>query len=568
MGFIDYHGNREDRYSDVIAYAQMQAALAQQKRDEPAKDEWFGQMLGNPSVGGTKVNDLLKLAYSAYQAAGDGFRQLFHPDLPPADALPLWQDLWLTGAYGCVMHMGLPVEKQEQLLVVFTEKLMKLDNAVPVSQFLEAMQCSRRYRRYLTAAFSFEHDPLPGFWRFLASSGPADTVIGIVEGYEKCLLYLTCYLYKSTCPTDDAWMRAAERRQKALTGLKTAIGKQQVPAPEQLCNPLLPGAQTQRPLYCRTLLFRRSNIPQKREEEEMVEDLYAYLQQSPAALSEQTSILPAEVQDQIQSGRLPVFESVNISGLQPGETVHYLDHMLWYREAGDAFEPVRGSLVITDRKIALRAAKNADIPLTSLVTVVLYDMTPAVMAFRSEHHTYYIIPPNPDLLYLVLKRIANWEAEQEAQEPIVPFSYEELVAKADIGACIFAFECLHALPIPMELQEKISLLVVKIKALKKAVEQHPDRGSEVERFAEYYFPEAIRLVTSYNEYQDTGLDSQLVEQIYQRISDSLDTLDAAVEEKILSIYHIETIETQAKAATLKLILEQEGYSQGKQILRH
>jgi len=572
MGFINYHGNREDRYGDVVEYAQTQARLEQQKRDEKKKEEWFARLLGDRSASGKSINDLVKLAFSAYRDASDLYRQLIQGGQQKADALQLWKDLWLAGTYECIVLIGLQDEKQDQVLGVFTEKLLKLDNAVSAAQFVEAVRDNRKYRRYLSDAFSFEKDPKPEFWRFLTDSSASGVspVVGITDGYGKYLLYLTCYLYKSAYPSDETWMRETEKRQSALEALKTAVRRRQIPVPslKKLRNPLVAGGKSQSIFYRRTLVFKRSNLSRKRDEEEMVEDLYDYLKETPEALSEQTSILPSELKNQIKNGALPSFASATVSGLQPGEIIHYLEHMVWCREVDDSFEKVQGTLAITDKKVALRAAKNADIPLSSLISVTRYDMVPEVMEFRSEHNSYYIILPEPDFAYLVLKTLANREEGQAVQEAIVPLNYEELVEKADIGACIYAFECLKAYPIPEEMKEKISLLLVKIRALKKAIEQHPDRSSEVERFAEYYLPEAIRLVVSYNEYQDKGLDGQLIEQIYKSISDSIDTLDAAVEEKILSIYHIETIETQAKATALKLILEQEGYSQGKQILKH
>ena len=57
-----------------------------------------------------------------------------------------------------------------------------------------------------------------------------------------------------------------------------------------------------------------------------------------------------------------------------------------------------------------------------------------------------------------------------------------------------------------------------------------------------------------------------MQNLYGKIKDSIDTLDAAVEQKILSIYQFETMDTAAKADALRQILEQDGYFKANQIL--
>ena len=64
----------------------------------------------------------------------------------------------------------------------------------------------------------------------------------------------------------------------------------------------------------------------------MIEDLYDYLNEIGDPDESITSILPEEIKTQIQAGRLPVFESASVSGLQPDEQVHYINHMVLYQE--------------------------------------------------------------------------------------------------------------------------------------------------------------------------------------------------------------------------------------------
>ena len=73
---------------------------------------------------------------------------------------------------------------------------------------------------------------------------------------------------------------------------------------------------------------------------------------------------------------------------------------------------------------------------------------------------------------------------------------------------------------------------------------------------------------SYHEYQSVELDERTLQKTCRLIADSVDTLDGAVEQKIMSLYNMEAMETRAKADALKQILEQEGYSKGSKVLKH
>ena len=191
-----------------------------------------------------------------------------------------------------------------------------------------------------------------------------------------------------------------------------------------------------------------------------------------------------------------------------------------------------------------------------------YDMKPVIFKFQGEE-TAYVTLPDADLAYQVLWMVSD--KQENAADAVIPvtYSYRELVEKADLAACIAAFESLEGYGLSEELEEKTSSLIRKARALKKAVEAHPEKAEETKRFLEYYLPEAYDLIRAYREYQETALEEKVLLKTQRMIRDSLDTLDAAVEDKIMDLYQMEALETRARADALKKVLEQDGYSKEK-----
>lgn len=106
----------------------------------------------------------------------------------------------------------------------------------------------------------------------------------------------------------------------------------------------------------------------------------------------------------------------------------------------------------------------------------------------------------------------------------------------------------------------------KLQGLRFALEKHPDQAGETERFFSYYVPEGIRLAISYYEYQNVGLPDKMMKKLYTKIIDSIDTLNGAVEKKLLDIYRFDAMDTGAKADALRQIMEQDGYSKADPII--
>lgn len=609
MGFIDYHGTRESHYDDVMEYAKTQKEREVAERIRRQQMSAFAELMGDEKYASFDAKAILRQIGIEYRSAAELFRSLA---LQPADDridLPqLWKDLWVytTGRY--LQSAGISEEKASMLFCLLLGKCLKLEEPDAEILHFQLLQDSRRYRRHMRA---FSLAQTSDFWKMLyihgKSRGLQNTVARFLDVYRRyvtCMAYLLCLkvplvseeLEKTLAedldniesqqellerskhivpkiiylPSNDAGKKAKakEPAQEVKEGQTETFIESAVVCWDRLVDPIQELPQEHTAHFVRELLFRRK-VKKQGEENEMIDDLYAYLKEIRFDREKVCTILPEHIARQIQEGTLPVFEDPSISGLAPGEQVHYIDHgTLFWDEARveNPFTQIKGVMVVTDKRVAFRGARSLDIYYEQLNRAIRYDMIPEVLELECDQSSFYITIPSMEAVYQTLKLIANRRIGGDIPKEKNIVDYGSLVEKADINACIFAYECLESYDFPTELTERIALLVKKLKGLKRTLEFHPERTEETARFLSYYIPEGVRIVVSYYEHQGAELPEQTIQNLYGKIKDSIDTLDVAVEKKILSIYQFETMDTASKADALRQILEQDGYFKANQIL--
>ena len=295
----------------------------------------------------------------------------------------------------------------------------------------------------------------------------------------------------------------------------------------------------------------------------MIEELYRQVQEKMIIFDDLNSIVPEEIKQEIYDGKLPEFHDYDFSTLQKDEKVHYLDHTVLYQGKeynGDIeFVSYKGLLFFTDKRIIFKGKYILDLRYGDISRVTEYDVVPNVLEIKSGNKINYFQFPEIEVAYKVLKLIANCKREDRTLGSKVSLSYEELVEKADIKAYIFAFEYMISGNLPEKLKEMLMELNSKLHGLRKTIEKNPQCKEEIYQFLHYYIPETIRLVWSYQSYQETGLTNKMVEEVYEKVETAVLALDRAVYQKVLEIYQASARDTIASADALKEILGQDGY---------
>ena len=322
-----------------------------------------------------------------------------------------------------------------------------------------------------------------------------------------------------------------------------------------------------RSLFCalrRTILFRIENLNMKEGTEDMIEELYRQVSDRKTDEPRPESIVPATVRQTIRNGILPAFPE-SASGqlkLLPEEIIHYFDHAVFYQKKSDEngrFDPYPGVLYLTDRRIVFCGKKRIDIPYKRLERVTAYDRIPEFLEMQGGERTSYFQLPDADMAYRVLRMIANKEQGTPNSQEKVPFSYEELAEKADIGTCIFVLQRELSGEMPEELQGEIRKLIQSLRGFQKTLDRYPEEKEAAEQFLSYYIPETVRVVNSWQSCQGVGLDESTIQKMYQKVLAAVKALGSAAAKKIADIYRDQVTDTVARAEAVRELLGQDGY---------
>lgn len=574
MGFIDWHGTKEDHFDDVLEYAKNRKREEIRAQEEKIIRKWMGDRLGDSRYGQIKSTDCVRLLAREYIALDqlymDMIRSVNSGNIK-FDPVQLWKDLWTATIEAVIEYAGIQDQKKVALMSVFSDKVFRLNSLTSVERHLQEKKKSRRYTKYFRECFFLESGQPMQFWRWIYKlrRGNYRKTESLLSGYQRSLLLMAFYLYLSA-EESGKWILQMEQQVNVLTDLQKLFSENAYYESDdkKLMNPLY--AKSNSVVFeevlqsMKVLLFHFVNKSRDKEGEmRMVEELYVAIDEKRIQAEQINSILPAQVINQIREGKLPEFPKPDVQGVDSEEKLFYLNHTVLYqgKEKDDeiAFKSFKGTLYFTDRKIMFRGNGSLDLYYDKIDRIVEYDILPEILEVISNGKSNFFQVPDIEIAYQGLKLIANRGRGEAVPEENIPFTYEELINKADLKACAFAFDYAMAGDMPEELREQLREINRKLLGLQKTIDRYPERKEEVYQFLVYYVPEAVRVVTSYQRYQHVGLDEKTVLNVYEKIKAAIKTLDGALVQKIADIYQFETMDTVARAETLREILGQDGF---------
>lgn len=574
MGFIDWHGNKEDHYEDVLEYAKERQTERIRAENDRLIRIWFSEKLGSDRFATMQSPDVMKLLIKEYMGLDrmytEWIRGAGNTEGKP-DPAQLWNDLWLYSIQSMAEKCGMESAKKQVLMTVFSEKMFHLKNQTSIQRHLQEFKKNRRYVRYFRECFEIGAEQKLLFFKWLGrlTDGRRDLAVEFIEGYQKSMLLMAYHLYLSMeekgnffISMQQEWNALSDMQKNLSEGIRDGIDER------RLMNPLYRAKKKtlfqEQSLIKRVLFFHyKKQCRQEEGEIEMVEEFYAAIEEKRISVEQITSILPEEIKKEVREGRLPDVRTTEIQGLRDNEKVCFLDHTVLFQgkesDGEVSFRSFKGTLILTDQKIYFHGNGSLEIPYDHIEQITAYDIAPELLEVVCNGKSNFFQVPDMEIAYRILKQIANKEREEKNRGKETAFHYEEWINKADLGACVFAFEGAMEGNMPKELREHIRTLNQSLKGLKKTMERYPGQQEEIYRFLDYYIPEAIRLVAAYQKYEEAGLDAGLVNHIYEKVDTAVKTLSGAVKQKMEELYHLNTMDTVARAETLSDILGQDGY---------
>lgn len=245
MGFIDYHGTKEDRYTEVLEYARAQQEEDWNRKEEQKITIWLRDLTGSSSYARLNVEDLIKyvvVKYRSMQKAWGELLKLMKSD-PKIDGDQLWKDFSLDLAARHLSSFHLMPERRNKYLQTFQQKIFRLPEPLPAEEHYQRIAENPKYRQYFAECF----DPtwkgqqvFKWLWAGIKKNPEGQKLIDdFLDADIQMSLFLGLYLHQVILPHDDGWMREIEAERKALSDLRSKMRRGTLFAPDKslLINP-------------------------------------------------------------------------------------------------------------------------------------------------------------------------------------------------------------------------------------------------------------------------------------------------------------------------------------------
>ena len=132
----------------------------------------------------------------------------------------------------------------------------------------------------------------------------------------------------------------------------------------------------------------------------------------------------------------------------------------------------------------------------------------------------------------------------------------------DVDAMLAGIEknlgALHALndAIPdAQLSAEMDRMETAGRGILQAVEASPDKADQVDRFARYYLPEALKIMAAYARMEQGGIKGDNADQIQTEVRANAATIAAAFENQLDSLYSAEAMDISTDIEVLNGILK-------------
>lgn len=109
--------------------------------------------------------------------------------------------------------------------------------------------------------------------------------------------------------------------------------------------------------------------------------------------------------------------------------------------------------------------------------------------------------------------------------------------------------------------EKISRMEILTRRIFERVEQDPDTVQDIRKLLDYYLPTAVKLLEAYQELDRQPVQGENIQSSKKEIEDTLDTLNAAFERLLDSLFQERAWDLSADISVLKTMLAQEGLTE-------
>ncbi len=226
MGFINYKGENEDRYDELVEYSRALQDEEWKKAELERIYEWLEELTGDGRYAHLNVQEMLKLIIGQYRKFCSGYRDLIAKGKVPEKCDPerLLKDVSIDIATRHIQAFHTTTDVRNKHLQAFIERIFKLEDTVRAEQHFEYLASRSDYRKYFTECFDPTWTGRQFFLllQYIDKSKQADEFF---DEYKKLTLFVSLYLYQAFRPRDYGWMHQIEAERIAIEEIKHQLSR-------------------------------------------------------------------------------------------------------------------------------------------------------------------------------------------------------------------------------------------------------------------------------------------------------------------------------------------------------
>lgn len=303
--------------------------------------------------------------------------------------------------------------------------------------------------------------------------------------------------------------------------------------------------------------------------------LYSTIKEKKIKLARIASIMPPEAAILIENGTIPLLPVTDTHiNLWEHETLHYREYAEIYMAGpdGETINSMAGTLYITNQRIHIvTGSKEYNIASNYLKKAVLYDVMPEIIEFASARETFFIRTPNPGLTYQFVKLLLSNPEDFSFQDEEIVMNMEEMsidfLKDPTLESYIYGVRTMLDMDMPLEMKDAVNEMVKSLGYLDLTLKKYPSHKENAYNFFEYYIPEAVKILYSYNEYEKAGLRAEEKNPVYEKVMVAVRKVADAAKQQVVDIYKDAITDTTARARALAEILGQDGYVDPAYLIR-
>lgn len=249
MGFIDYQGTKEDRYTDVLEFAKAQQEEDLRRRKDAKVAKWLEEIIGSRTYSELSINDILKFVIVKYRSLHEKYVALIANCLSSqvADPAIVWNDFCLWMIRKQLEVFSLPIDKRDIYFQTMSDKVFKLSEPTSAEVHYEKYARDEKYKRYFLDCFDMVQEKQ--FWKWLGDLGGKDVkrLCEFIDNYEQLSTLFSFYMFQGLRPENDEWMHRIDIEKQVLERLRLDYqrGRFKNANMEKLINPLYVVQQSQ-----------------------------------------------------------------------------------------------------------------------------------------------------------------------------------------------------------------------------------------------------------------------------------------------------------------------------------